>query len=94
MNATTFNHNLQQQRYELIEGGHIIGIARYQIEGDAVKLTHTNVEPQHAGKGHGSALASMVLEDIRSQNRKVIASCHFIVAYIRKNPQYAAMLNP
>jgi predicted GNAT family acetyltransferase len=86
-------NNQNEQRYELRAGEVVLGIASYRMDGDGTMVfTHTAVNPQEEGKGYGSQLASGALDDVRSSNRKVVASCEFIARYIDDHPAYRDLL--
>jgi predicted GNAT family acetyltransferase len=86
-------NNQNEQRYELRAGEVVLGIASYRMDGDGTMVfTHTAVDPQEEGKGYGSQLASGALDDARSSNRKVVASCEFIARYIDDHPAYRDLL--
>lgn len=78
----------QKSQYELLDGDQVMGRAEYRISGNAVDLTHTEVEGGHEGEGLGSQLAKYALDDIRAQGQQVIPSCPFIAKYIERHPAY------
>jgi predicted GNAT family acetyltransferase len=91
--ATVVADNPAQQRYELRSGDEVLGTASYRMDGgDTMVFTHTVVDPQQEGKGYGSELARGALDDVRSGNRKVVASCEFIARYIDEHPEYRDLL--
>ena len=91
--ATAVTDNPAQQRYELRSGETVLGTASYRMEGsDTVVFTHTVVDPQQEGQGYGSQLARGALDDVRSGNRQVVASCEFIARYIDEHPEYRGLL--
>lgn len=92
LSPVVFN-NQDEQRYELQVDEVVLGIASYRMDGDGTMVfTHTAVDPQEEGKGYGSQLASGALDDVRSGNRKVVASCEFIARYIDDHPEYRDLL--
>lgn len=84
--------NADQGRYELTEGGQVVGFAEYQDQGDTVVLPHTEVSAGHEGEGLGSQLAQFALNDIRQAGKKVVPTCPFIRSYIEKHPEYADLV--
>lgn len=94
MNHATLRNNTDKQRYELVDDGQVVAFAEYRPQADAIALVHTEVSPEHGGKGYGSALAKQALGDIRAQSKKVIPVCEFIAGYIGKHPEYGDMVKP
>lgn len=92
MNQATLRNNPDKQRYELVDAGQVVAFAEYRQEGDALALVHTEVSPEHGGKGYGSTLAKQALGDIRAQHKKVIPLCEFIAGYIGKHPEYSDLV--
>lgn len=94
MNRATLQNNTDKQRYELVDAGQVVAFADYRQENDAVVLVHTEVSPEHGGKGYGSALARQALDDIRTRQKKVVPVCEFMAGYIGKHPEYGDLLKP
>ncbi len=85
------NHDKSAQRFETtIEGK--VGYLSYQERGDTLVYDHTIVPPELGGQGVGSALAKYALDYAREQNKKVIPQCSFVAAYIKKHPEYQALV--
>lgn len=94
MNEAKVIDNTEQHRYELHDGDQVGGVLRYEDRGEVRVLTHTEVPPEHGGKGYGSKLARAGLDDVRRQGRQVIAECSFVDAYITRHPEYADLRSP
>lgn len=86
MSEPVLRHDEARRRYELAVDGQTVGIMDYRTEGNTVNVVHTEVPPQHGGKGFGSALAQRVLADLRSRGIQVRASCDFMAKYIARHP--------
>ena len=84
--------NPQQNRYEVHLDGELAAQAQYQLKGDTIVFTHTEVDPRYEGKGLGSKLAQFALKDVQGRKLKVVAQCKFIAAYIERHPEYQALL--
>ena len=70
-------------RYELTQGGKVVGFAEFKNIGDgAVMLPHTVVDEGHEGEGLGGQLARYALDDVRAQGKLVVPMCAFIAAYM------------
>jgi predicted GNAT family acetyltransferase len=79
--------NQAESRYEIEVDGRTarLNYRRYQT---VIDLIHTGVPPDLEGRGIGSLLAKFALEDARQQNLKVIPSCPFVRAYLKRHPEY------
>ena len=84
-------NNPAKGRYELAVDGHIAA-AYYDISGDVVTFTHTEVPKELEGRGIGSRLVKGALDQVRAQGLKAVALCPFVKAYIGKHPEYADLL--
>lgn len=93
MTGPTLRNNADDHRYELVDDGVVVGIAEYDLEGNAVVFCHTEIVSGHEGKGYGSALAKLALDDVRAAGRKIVAHCEFIAAYLDRHPEYAASVS-
>ncbi len=83
----TVTHNVAQQRYELpVEHGLAIAVYREQV--DARVFTHTEVPPEDEGKGIGARIVKAALEDTRNQGFRIVPACSFVVAYVRRHPEF------
>ena len=83
----TVTHNAAQNRYEL-QADHGLAIAAYRQQGDARIFTHTEVPPEDEGKGIGARIVKAALEDTRRQGFKIVPACSFVVAYVRRHPEF------
>jgi predicted GNAT family acetyltransferase len=90
MTGAILRNNTDDRRYELVDNGEVVGVAEYDLEGGAVVFRHTEVGKGHEGKGYGSKLAKLALDDARTGNRKIVARCEFIAGYVSRHPEYGA----
>jgi predicted GNAT family acetyltransferase len=86
--------NPQEQRFEADLGDGSFAIADYDLFPDRIVFTHTEVPPQHEGKGIGSALIRFALRSARERGLKVVPICPFFAAYIRRHPEEQDLLAP
>ncbi len=80
--------NPEKHRFELALDGHI-AFSEYTRAGDTLTIRHTEVPPQHGGKGVGSALVRGLLDIARTQGLKVHPRCPFVRGYMDKHAEYA-----
>ena len=84
----SISHQAGRQRYELALDGKLAAFADYRPRGDSVDFVHTEVLPQHQGRGLAQQLARFALDDVRQQGRQAVATCSFIAGYVERHPQY------
>lgn len=92
MSSATLRNNAAEHRYELLQDGQVVAFTVYELAGDAIRLTHTEVVAGNEGKGFGSALARQALDMVRAQNKKLIPVCEFIAGYVQKHPEYRSLI--
>ncbi len=78
--------NAAAKRFELELDGHLAWSA-YERDGKVVDIRHTLVPPEARGKGMASILIKGSLDLIRTRGEKVIPTCPFVHAYMRKHPE-------
>ncbi|WP_147066586.1 GNAT family N-acetyltransferase [Terrabacter aerolatus] len=81
-------------RYELREQGEVVGVASYAVvpaggaDGrERVVFFHTEVRPDHEGRGLAARLASTALDATVASGRSVVALCPYVKAYLRRHPE-------
>ncbi|MFD6100181.1 GNAT family N-acetyltransferase [Nocardiopsis flavescens] len=84
----------EAKRYEARVGGEsrVAGVAEYIRTPELVAFVHTEVEPEYEGRGVGSALARTALDEARSANLRVLATCPFFAGWIARHPDYQDLL--
>lgn len=86
--------NPVEHRFELaIDGSDEPAVAYYQVEGDRLTLTHTEVSQPFSGRGIGSELARGVFDAIRASSRKAVLRCRFMGGFYARHPEYAGIVD-
>ena len=88
----TVRDNPERKRFE-IDLGDAIAIAEYNLITGKIMFTHTEVPPEHEGKGVGSALIRAGLAEARERGLKVIPICPFFAAYMQKHAEVQDLLD-
>lgn len=86
-------HNKSESRFEL-EIEDQVAVLEYELDGDLMTFTHTEVPEPFEGRGHGARLARAGLEYARQSGLRVIPACNFMAAFIRANPEYLELVSP
>ncbi len=84
--------NPDHRRFE-IDLGSSFAVAEYTLPKGVIMFTHSEVPPEHEGKGIGTALVRAGLAAARERNLKVIPTCPFFAAYIRKHAEEHDLLD-
>jgi predicted GNAT family acetyltransferase len=76
----------ERGRFEIRVDDRVVGLASYHIEGGAMTLPHTEVDPSMGGRGIGTALVAGVLSAARERGLHVLPYCSFVRHYIQQHP--------
>jgi predicted GNAT family acetyltransferase len=90
----TIRDNPERHRFEADLGDGSLAIAEYNLLTGKIMFTHTEVPPEHEGKGIGSALIRYSLDEARKRGLKVIPICPFFAAYMQKHADVQDLLEP
>ncbi len=82
----------ERSRFEVLVDDVVVGFAVYHLEDGRAAIPHTEVQPAHGGQGIGTELVRTVLESARERGQQVLPYCPFVSAYIRKHPEYVALV--
>ena len=91
--AYTVRDNVERKRFEIELGGGAFAIAEYTLPEGIIMFTHTEVPPEHEGKGIGTALILAGLAAARTRGLKVIPICPFFAAYMQKHADVQDLLD-
>ena len=84
-------HNTNTQSFE-IENAEGTAVLTYRELGDHLTILHTEVGPEHEGKGYGGLLVRAVLDYARQRKLRVIPVCKFARTYIARHHEYADLV--
>ena len=85
--------NKAEQRYEAAVDGEL-AVVEYQLEGDRIVFTHTEVPTILEGHGLAAKLAQTVLDDARARQLMVVPLCRYIASYIKRHQEYLDVVAP
>jgi len=86
--------NPELHRFETDLGDGSFAIADYVLRPGKIMFTHTEVPPEHEGKGIGSALIRYALDAARDRGLPVIPICPFFAAFMQKHAEVQDLLDP
>lgn len=84
-------NNEAESRYEFVtpEG---TALAAYQLRGDVIAFTHTEVPEELEGQGIGGALIEGALDDVRERGLVVLPLCSFVRHYVETHAEVQDLL--
>jgi predicted GNAT family acetyltransferase len=89
--TSSVRDNIALSRFELDADG-VTAFMNYRLDGDVIRLEHTETPPQARGRGIASQLTAGVLEIVRKRGLKVVPRCPFVRAYLAQHPQFNDLL--
>jgi predicted GNAT family acetyltransferase len=87
-------HNDEKSSYDGIVGDTQVGTISYAVKDDRLVVLSTKVWPEYRGQGIATELVRQVLDDIRSQGKKITVECPIVRSYIDRNPSYDDLVDP
>ncbi|MDS1142166.1 GNAT family N-acetyltransferase [Pusillimonas sp. SM2304] len=84
-------HHQAAQRFEWTEDG-ILSELDYELQNGVMSILHTGVPEAVGGRGIAADLAKAALDTAREQGWLVRPVCSYVAAYIKKHPEYQALL--
>lgn len=85
--------NEPRRRFELQIDSHLAVIVFKRHE-DVITLEHTEVEPELEGKGAATAIIEKTLDYIEQHRFRLVPLCPFVVAYLKRHPEWKRILHP
>jgi len=82
----------ERGRYELLVDGALVGVADFEVAGNAVVIPHTEITPARRGAGFGALLVEGVLADLRARGLQVVPACWYVRQYLDEHPDEADLL--
>ena len=87
----TIRNNPDRPRFEVLDGGTVIGQAAYVDDGEGRRIFyHTVIDEEYGGQGLAGRLAAQALDETVAAGLKIVPVCPFIKKYLRRNTRYAA----
>ena len=80
-------HNAERRRFEAGLDGGDIAHADYRMDGDVMRLVHTEVPVAHEGKGIAGALVRAAIAYAREHQLRVQPGCSYVRSYMQRHPE-------
>ncbi len=85
-------HQPEDQEFTATVDGHSAELAYSRPAPDTIDFAHTFVDEALRGQGVGEALAQEALNYARQQGLRVLTSCRFMAAFVKRHPEYQDLL--
>jgi len=85
-------HEPANHRFTLSIGGALAVLDYRVIDATTLEYHHTYVPRELRGRGIASRLVAYALRYALDNRLWVIPACSFVAAFLRRNPEYAAVL--
>lgn len=87
-------HDEAQNQYTIVDGDRPLGFAVYEVSGNEIAFTHTEVDPAEQGKGYAAILVQHALDDVRAtSSRRVVPACSYVAEFVRTHGEYDELLS-
>ncbi|MFM7121453.1 MAG: GNAT family N-acetyltransferase [Gammaproteobacteria bacterium] len=83
--------NEARQRFELVVDGEIV-FADYRRRGDVLVVPHVEAPIALRGTGASARLMEGVLALIRTRGERIVPTCSWAAAYLRRHPEHQDLL--
>lgn len=83
----TVVNNSDENRFE-VRLGDALAVIEYNIAGNNIIFTHTEVPVEFEGKGIAGKMAYAAMEYAKNSGMKVQALCPYVKNYVTKHPEY------
>jgi len=88
---STVTDNAARQRFELEIDGQIV-FADYRRRGQVVVVPHVEAPVALRGTGASGQLMVGMLELLRQRGERIVPTCSYAAAWIRRHPEYHDLL--
>lgn len=94
MSETVIRDAPDAQRFEVVVGGRLAGIAEYRRRGTLIAFTHTEIDREFEGRGLGSSLIVHALDSARDHGLQVLPFCPFVRGFVDRHHDYLDLVPP
>jgi predicted GNAT family acetyltransferase len=77
----------EASRYELRVDGAVVAWVDYALRPGRIVAVHTEVPSEHQGRGYGSRIVRLVLDEARRTGRTVTPVCPLFRAHFERHPE-------
>ena len=86
--SVDIHHDRSGHRFETRVDG-VPCVLDYQLAGNVMTLTHTDVPAEVGGRGIASALVQAAINTARAEGWKVVPACSYAASWLDRHPEAA-----
>ena len=90
--TTEVTDDHEQQRYEISEDGDRVGFLTYRLQPGQIEFIHTEIDPDHGGRGLAGVLVEAALEDAGSRRLVVLPTCPYVARFIGEHSEFLELV--
>ena len=80
--TTEVTDDRARSRFEITEDGARVGFLTYRTAPGVLDLVHTEVDPDHGGRGLAGIMVRYALDDARARGLAVLPHCPYVARFI------------
>ena len=84
--------NPDAEEFTILVDGEPAGATVYRRHGEDYAFMHTTIDDRFEGRGLGSILVRESLDEVRVRGAGVLPYCPFVMAWMRKHPEYLELV--
>lgn len=85
--AIDVRHNTAGRRFEAEVEGHLAH-ADYEMDGEVMRFTSTQVPEAIGGRGIAGRLVRTAMDHARDRGYQVVPACSYVAAWLERHPDY------
>ncbi|HEX5117884.1 MAG TPA: GNAT family N-acetyltransferase [Pseudonocardiaceae bacterium] len=89
----TVRDNVEDNAYEAMLDGRLVGRVLYERKADRVVVRSTVVDPRYRNRGIGGRLVRAALDDVASAGLSLTNYCGFVTDFLAANPEYLRLVD-
>lgn len=91
--APEVRHRPELHRFEILHESAEAAVLTYRPSGTCMDFDHTYVPEPMRGRGIAALLTRAALEHARRESWKVIPSCTYVAAFIKRHPEFQGLIH-
>ena len=92
--TVTVSEHPEAERFEAHADGELVGFIQYIPSPGKIIAAHTEVFPEHEGKGIGSQLVEEMVAQLRADGRQLQPRCSYVAAWLQRHPDETDVVDP